>query len=149
MHENASNRVSADATGLVSTTVDSVGDADGFGAFPLKRELRRVVQDKNGTLARGKPVGGCLKMASQNVSFVDPLIGEEAMGGLGVPPIRASHGYAFAHRIPDLFQQILEPPAQADIRELASRGLSLNPAGISPSLFCYHEAPSESIRVLE
>jgi hypothetical protein len=41
---------------MLPPTADLVRDADRFGSLPLKRELRRVVQDKNDTVICRKAI---------------------------------------------------------------------------------------------
>src|ERR1700676_4583043 len=97
MQQDAADGVSANATGLIPTAVDVVSDADAIGAFSLKREPRRVGQDQYNAIARREAIMRCLEMTLKDVSFVDALVGEKTIGCLGVRPVLASHGYAFAH----------------------------------------------------
>jgi hypothetical protein len=48
-------------------------------------------------------VAGRLRMARQNIGFVDALIGEKAIRRFGVRPVLTSHGNALANRIACLF----------------------------------------------
>jgi hypothetical protein len=69
--------MSANAAGFVPSAVDIVGDPDAIRALPLKRELRRIVQDQNATIACHEPVARRLEVTRQNIGFVDPFIGEK------------------------------------------------------------------------
>ena len=119
MHQNAANGMLANTPLFVPAAVDTIGDASPVRAFSLKRELRRVVKDQHCVLVRRKAIKRRLKVPLQDVSFIDPLIGEKAICSFGVRPVLASHRYAFTYRIPDLRQQFPESPIKANIRKLA------------------------------
>jgi hypothetical protein len=62
------------------------------------------VQDQDGAVACREAVVRRLKMARQNIGFVDAFIGEKAIRCFGVRPILASHGNTLANRVAYLFQ---------------------------------------------
>jgi hypothetical protein len=90
----------------------------------------------------------CLEMPLKDVSFVDAFVGEKSTGCLSVCPILASHGYAFPYCGADLLQQAAKSLTQPNIRKFASRNLALDPRRFAALLSPFHEAPSESFRVL-
>jgi hypothetical protein len=93
-------------------------------------------------------------MTGKNVLFIDALVGEKPIRRLGVRPILTSHGDALAHRVTDLPEDVSKSSAQPNVRELASRNLTINPAAnlgaaTAAPLSQYHDAPSKVIRVLQ
>jgi hypothetical protein len=149
MQQDAADGVSANATSLIASAIDVVSDADAIRAFSLKREFRRVVEDQYSAVACCEAITRGLKMTRKDVSFIDTLVGEEAIGCLGIRPVLASHGYAFAYCVADLLEQSAKSPAQPNVRKLASRNLAVDPRSFAAAFaFSCHEAPSESIRVL-
>jgi hypothetical protein len=79
--------------------------------------------------ARSDAINVRLKMTGQNVRLANPLIGEKAIGSLGVGPILANQRDALPHGAPDLGQQLRnpEPLAKPRVAKLASGGFSINP----------------------
>jgi hypothetical protein len=109
MHEQAAHRVQAVATGFVLAAVDAVGDPDRLGTLTLEGELGGVLEDQDRALRRGKPLARRLEVAGQDLGLADALVGEEAVGGLGVGPVLAREGQAAA----DGAVHTLDQPGQA------------------------------------
>ena len=93
-------------------------------------------------------IGGLLVAAW--VALADPIVGQEAIRRFRVRPILAGQRNASANRLADLFEQVPEPPGEAQILELAASTLVVDPverAGrdlsprVSVRLRPYHDAP--------
>jgi hypothetical protein len=152
MHQNSANRVIAGTPSMLPPTADLVRDADRFGSLPLKRELRRVVQDKNDTVICRKAIMCRPKMTRKNILFTNALVGEKAIGRLGIRPILAGNRNAFSHGTADLPQQADQPSPKPDILKFAVASLLLYPIvrllrriiqRATAPLPQYHEAPSQ------
>ncbi len=66
-------------------------------------------------------------MTGQNVRLANPVIGEKAIGRLGIGPILANERNALTHSAPDPLKQFAEPLAKPRILKFASDNLSINP----------------------
>ena len=73
------------------------------------------MEHQNETIGGGDTITSRLKMTGQNVRLADPVIGEKAIGSLGVGPILADQRNALPHGAPDLRQQFAEPLAKPRI----------------------------------
>ena len=93
----------------------------------LIAELGRVMQHKNRTVGGDRAITRRLEVAGQNVRFADPVVREEAIGGLGIGPILADQRNALSHGASDLRQQFAEFVAKPRVPKLASTNLSINP----------------------
>jgi hypothetical protein len=143
--------------GLVASAVDPVGRTDGVRLLPAVGELRRVVQDEDRPIDGGRASPRRSKMSGENVAFVDALIGQEAIGRLGIGPILAGERDASPHGVAHLIEQTAEPLRKPRVPKIASACLLINPtipitrrtrnATRGPSLIS-HEAPRPVIRVL-
>jgi hypothetical protein len=76
-----------------------------------------VVQHKNETLSSGGTIICRLEMAGQNVHFADPVIGEKALGCLGIRPILAAE----RNRRVERNESDLGRVASEELREFVSR----------------------------
>ena len=112
---------------LVPSAVYVLGYADRLGALSLVCEFGRVMQDQNETIGGSDTITRRLKMTGQNVRLADPVIGEKAIGGLGVGPILANQRNALPHGALDLGQQLAEPLAKPRVAKFAPGGFSINP----------------------
>jgi hypothetical protein len=127
MHQDAANRVRSQATRLVPSAVYVLGYADRFGVLSLVREFGRVMQDQNETIGGDDTITSRLKVTGQNVRLADPVIGEKAIGSLGVGPILANQRNALPHGAPDLSQQFAESVAKPRVAKFAPGSFSINP----------------------
>ena len=113
--------------GFVLAAVDAIGDADRLGALALEGELGRVLEDQDRALGRGEALARRLEVAGEDLRLADPIIGEEAVGGLRVGPVLAHEGQAAADRAVHPLDQLAQALAQARIGEGASGELALPP----------------------
>ena len=115
------------AAGFVLAAVHAVGDADRLGALALEGELGRVLEHQDGAVGRGEPVTRGLEVAGQDLRLADPVVGEEAVGGLRVGPVLAHERQAAADRAVHPLDQLAQALAQTLVREGASGELALPP----------------------
>jgi hypothetical protein len=66
-------------------------------------------------------------MARENVAFIDILIRQKAVCGLGICPIRTGHGYRFAHRSIQLRHNLTQTLAQPTVFKGRTGQLAVNP----------------------
>jgi hypothetical protein len=66
-------------------------------------------------------------MTRKNILFTNALVGEKAIGRLGIRPILAGNRNAFSYGTADLPQQVDQPSPKPDILKFAVAGLALNP----------------------
>lgn len=94
----------AHASLLVASAVDALGHADGAHVRPLVRELRGVLDQQDRAVGRiaTSACGG--EVAAENVALVNTRIGKKPVGRLGVCPVLAGVGNAFAHGVADQLQ---------------------------------------------
>jgi hypothetical protein len=85
------------------------------------------MQDQNETIGGDDTITSRLKMTGQNVRLADPVIGEKAIGSLGVGPILANQRNALPHGAPDLSQQFAESVAKPRVAKFAPGSFSINP----------------------
>src|SRR5258708_32679236 len=97
------------------------------------------MEHKNETIGGDRTVTRRLKVTGQNVRLADPVIGEKAIGGLGVGPILANQRNALRHGAPELRQQFSEPLVQTLVREAAASKLAIKPCARRP--VHWHRAP--------
>lgn len=80
----------AQATAIfVLTAVQLVHDVDLIAALPLIGELRRIVQNQDWPILRGKALTYRAELPFQDLRLADPLVGEDAVSRLGVRPVLA------------------------------------------------------------
>jgi hypothetical protein len=114
---------------------------DRLRRVPLEGELRRVVQNEDQALRPTGAVARRLKVPRENVRFVYPIVGQEAVRCLGVRPVLAGKGQALSHRPPDLTQQLMKPLGQAFVGKLAASKLTIKPR----SMTIVHRTAPESV----
>ncbi|MGX1168774.1 hypothetical protein AB7M16_005040 [Bradyrhizobium sp. USDA 372] len=110
MNQDAANRVRSEAARLIPSTVYALGDADRFCGGAITCQL---------------------EMAGQNVRFADPVIREEAVGGLGIRPILADERNALSHGASNLREQFAElSPSRSSLNShpLLSRSIQHSPS---------------------
>ena len=125
------DRVHPEPAGFVLAAVHPAGEADRVRALALVGELCRVVQNQDDAVARGTAAVRRLEMASEDLRFADPVIGEEAVGRLGVGPVLARQRKALLHRALHPFKQLAEALPQALVRKVASGQLVIQPGACS------------------
>ena len=103
------------------------GYADRFGLLSLIAELRGVVQHEDRAIGHRHPIARRLKMTGQDVRLADPIVGEQAIGRLGIGPILADQRNALPHGAPDLRQQFAQPLVQTIIGKTTAGKLTINP----------------------
>ncbi len=101
--------------------------ADQIRLLALEAEFRRVMEDEDRSLPRRYALARRLEMTAKNIRLVDPLVGEESIGGLRVGPILTNQRDALTHVAPDLCEQFAEPATKPLILKLASRNFPINP----------------------
>src|SRR5712692_6850788 len=127
MHQKPAHRVHPETAGFVLAAVDPVGDADLLGPLQLVRKLRRVLEHQDRPLRRGKAAPGRLKITCQDLRLTDPLIGEEAIGRLGVCPILAGQRNARPHGAVHSLQQLAQSLVQTHVGKSAASKLAIKP----------------------
>jgi hypothetical protein len=127
MHQDATNRMRSQATGLVTAAVDALGYADRFGLLPLIAELRRVVQYEDRSIGRDHPIVRRLEMTGQDVRFPDPVVREKPIGRLGICPILADQRNALSYGAPDLRQEFAQPLGQTIVGKATAGKLTISP----------------------
>jgi hypothetical protein len=120
VHQDAANRVRSQTPRLVPSAVDALRYPDRVRVLSSIGELRRVMEHKDGTIAGDRAAMRRLKVTGQDVRLADPVVGEKAIGRLGVGPILADQRNALSHGAPDLRHQPSEPLVQALVREAAA-----------------------------
>ena len=85
----------------------------------MEGELRRVVQHENERVGGCQPIARGLKVAGQNLSLADPVVGEKTVGRFGVCPVLTGQGDAPSDFIGELLQKLSQPLTMAFIFELA------------------------------
>jgi hypothetical protein len=127
MHQNSAHRVRPQSPSLVSSTVDSIRQADCVGLLSLKCKFSRIVQHQERAAVRRDPISGRLKMAGQDLLFADAVIGEKAIGGLRVRPILTHQWDASTQGTSDPPKEFAKSLRKALIAKLAPGYLSINP----------------------
>src|SRR3954453_8176547 len=127
VHQEPADRVLAIPALLVLAAVDPAGLADPLGPPPPVGELGGVVEHHERAADAGGPVSRRAEVAGEDLAFADPVIGEEAVGRLGVGPVLAGEGDAPAHRAPHPDEQRTQPSAQPLVGEPASGDLAIDP----------------------
>src|ERR671912_2606349 len=112
---------------LVLAAVDAAGLADPLGPPPPVGELGRVVEDHDRAADAGGPIARRPEVAAEDLPLADPVVGEEAVGRLGVGPVLAGERDALPHRARHLDEQRAQPPAQPLVREPAAGDLAIDP----------------------
>jgi hypothetical protein len=67
-------------------------------------------------------------MTDQDVGFTDPLVGEKAIGRLGVGPVLANQRTALPHIAPNLGQQFAQPLGQTLVRKTTAGKFVIKPS---------------------
>jgi hypothetical protein len=128
MHQNSASRERFEVTGEISLIGnDPLRNADPFGMFSLIRKLGCVVKHEQMVVRGSRTIPSRLKMTGKYVRFIDTVVGEKSIGGLGVCPILADKRNALSHHPSDLLQQLTKPSAKPLVPKLASCELSINP----------------------
>src|SRR3954467_6195682 len=83
--------------------------------------------DQNGAVRRGEAVARGLEMAGEDLHLADPIIGEEAVGGLRARPVLARERQAAPDRARHALDEVAQALAQARIHEDASGEFALPP----------------------
>src|ERR1700680_1090252 len=128
MHQDAADRMRSQPPRLVASTIYTFGDADRLRVLPRIGKLGRIMEHKHQAVSGGCAITSRLKMAGQNVRLADALIGEKAIGRLGVSPILTDQRNALPHGAPELRNQLPKSVAKPRIPKFASGDLSINPA---------------------
>ena len=71
-------------------------------------------------------------MTAEDVTLLDTLIGEKAVGRLGVRPVLAGKRNALAHAVADLLQEFAKSSSKSRIFESSFVDLALGPMLIGP-----------------
>src|SRR5260370_899965 len=140
MHQNAANRVRSQTPRLVPSAVYALRYPDRVRVLSLIGELGRVMEHKDGTIGGGRAAMRRLKVTGEDVRLADPVVGEKAIGRLGVGPILADQRNALPHGAPDLRHQLAEPLVQALVRKTAASKLAIKPC-VSSSVH-WHRSPA-------
>ena len=127
MHQNATNDGMEGAAFLASPHKRLMKNADGGSVLPGKGEPGSVMQNQNGRGGGGKAASGGGKMPSENSFFVHPGIRKEAVSGLGVGPILAGKGNAFAQAGSELLEQLPQALMQSPVRKGAAGEFLFDP----------------------
>ena len=101
------------------------------------------MEHQDGTIGGDRAVTSRLKVTGQNIRLVDPIVGQKAIGRLGVGPVLADQRNALAHGAPDLRHQLAEPLAQALVGKTAASKLAINPRVGFP--VHWHRSPRDSV----
>lgn len=131
MHEHAAQGVVAKPTALIATAIDALGHANQPWNGALIGELCRVLDKQNSTDAGVEASARRAKVATENFSLFDAVIGEEAVRGLCVSPVLAGIGNALAHAVADLPDQLPEASPKAHIFESRFVDLALGPVDVA------------------
>src|SRR3546814_1731642 len=67
-------------------------------------------------------------MTNEDVGFAHSIVGEEAIGSLGISPILADQRNALPHGAPDLRQQFAQPLVQTLVRKTTAGKLIFKPS---------------------
>lgn len=164
MHEDAADGMHCLAPVLGVASPNALREADVFRTLAFEAELRRILQHEDRAVRGGEALRGCLKMAAQDVGFIDTFVREKSIRGLGVRPVLARERQTSADRAADVGKQRLESPSEPFILEGAVDGLLIDPlscftltcfiAGSARSrrpfmVFRSHRAPAIANQVLD
>jgi hypothetical protein len=127
MHQNSASGVQFGAASDVSSAVDTLRYADQLRPLSLIGKLRSIVEHENKTIRRSQAITSRLEMTGQNVRLANPVIGEKAIGRLGIGPILANERNALTHGAPDPLKQCAKPLAKPRILKFASGNLFIYP----------------------
>ncbi len=100
MHHDAANRVHASEA--VFAGANAFREADLLGSLALEAELRRVLQHQNRAVRCAETFCRRLKVAAQDIGFIDTIVREKPICGLGTCPILTREGQALADRATDV-----------------------------------------------
>jgi hypothetical protein len=127
MHQQAATGVMPQTAVAILAGHASLEHADGPDVLALETKFGGVVQNQHRLrLGQASSPSG-LEMAGQQGGFADALVGEEPVSGLGVGPVLANQGDAFADPRRQLLQQHSKALFQPHIPELACEQFLLNP----------------------
>ena len=125
----------AQASLPVSATIDALGESNGLWTCPLVGELRCVLKQQNRAFTSIISHARRCKVALQNIAFLNPIIGKEAISRLGVGPILAGKRNRSAHPIAEPFEQISKPASQTSILECSLIDFMFAPVRAATSEF--------------
>ncbi len=141
VHQQPADRVHAVATGLVLAAAHLCGEAHRFRTLALPGKLRRVMKNEDRTGAGSKPAPRCVEMAPKNIFFAHPVVGEEAVGCLGVGPVLAGQRNRLSepgfHTLHQLAKAVVQPAvAKSATRKLLVKPPILHAPHLSFSIRC-------------
>ena len=119
----------------VSATIDALGEPNSPWTCPLVGELRCVLKQQNRPVTSLISHARRCKVALQNIAFLNPFIGKEAISRLGVGPILAGKRNRSAHPITEPFKQISKPASQTSILECSLIDFVFTPVRAATSEF--------------
>lgn len=127
MHQNAARGIVAQSSIFSPAGHAFARDTDSLDIFSLLRELGRIMQHQNGSLARRKTRARRAEMPGQNVRFADSIVGEKAVSRFGVGPVLAHQRNTLAGITGQLREQCAKSFTQTRVFERAARQLVINP----------------------
>ena len=128
MHQKSADSVHPETAILAPAAVDAIGEPDPLRPLPLVGKLGGVLEHQDRPLRRRKTLARRVEMAGQDLRFADPLIGKEAVGGLGVRPVLAGQRNARPDGVAHTLEQAPQALGQTPIRQAAAGNLAIKPS---------------------
>ncbi|EHJ58621.1 hypothetical protein NSU_4423 [Novosphingobium pentaromativorans US6-1] len=151
MHQYSAYRMMSKPAILVAAAVDAFGEADVVRVPALIGELRRILKHEDRAFGYSIPPLGRLKVARQDIRFLDLWVGKEPICGFGTCPVLTGQRDCSSHSIAQAAKQIAEPAPETGISECGLVDLAARPVVTQKQQFFafgLHRAPHEHITVL-